>query len=136
MKVLNAKKTCVMLLLMSFTHPVFSQSEEFFGFLKRFATDSLFQYSRIHFPLEIITWNLENDEEVNINIKEDDYSYHPILNYNSECSDGFFFVSPDMPVDVNRMTMEIKGISDESEKYWFHLIEGKWYLIRYRNYDL
>ena len=69
-------------------------------------------------------------------VDKDDALLHSIVNYNSDCSDGYFFVFPDMPLDITRITIEVKGVSDVSDKYWFVLLDGKWYLIRYRNYDL
>lgn len=26
-------------------------------------------------------------------------------------------------------------MTDASDKYWFAVVEGKWYLVKYRNYD-
>ena len=38
-------------------------------------------------------------------------------------------------INVNDMILEIRGITDSSEKYWFSIIDNKWFFVRYRNYD-
>lgn len=130
------RKIYIAFMLMICPLNAISQSEDFFSFLKQFSSDSLFRSTRTQFPLEIITWDLERDEEVKMYVDKDDSLLHSIVNYNSDCSDGYFFVFPDMPLDITRITIEVKGVSDVSDKYWFVLLDGKWYLIRYRNYDL
>ena len=119
------------------THSLYavSQTEDFFTFLKKFSFDTTFQYTRIQYPLEVITWDYENDNEVTININKNNFSLKPIINLNSDCADGFYFVFPNMEIDVKEFILEIKGITDASEKYWFSVVENKWFLVRYRNFN-
>lgn len=128
-------KTILFILFVMHSLGAFSQTEDFFSFIIRFSSDSAFQYSRVMYPLEIISWDYDEDVETSIKIWEKDYSQITLLNLNSECSDGFMYVSPNVPMEVNEMILEIKGLTDASDKYWFAVIEGKWYLVKYRNYD-
>jgi len=115
--------------------PALSQTEDFFSFIISFSSDTSFQKSRVLFPLEIISWDYEKDVEETLMVFEDDYHTIPILNTNSDCSDGFMFVFPNTPMEIKEMALEIRGLTDASDKYWFTVNDGKWYLVRYRNYD-
>lgn len=42
-----------------------SQKEEFSSFLKTFSVDSVFQKSRIKFPIPVVSWDYDTDDEKN-----------------------------------------------------------------------
>lgn len=130
------KKIGTVLFLLTCPLYAFSQSEDFLSFLQRFSSDSAYQITRVHFPLEMIVWDSEKDEEIVIFIDKNHFSPLTVVNYSSDCSDGFFYVLPDIPLEITKMTIELRGISDISDKFWFELVDEKWYLVRYRNYDL
>ena len=117
------------------TVDAFSQTEEFYTFIKQFCLDSTFQQMRTTDPLEVITWDNENDEIKIVFVEKNNLSNKVFPRFNEDCSDGFLFIIPDVPLNVNDMILEIRGITDSSEKYWFSVINNKWFLVRYRNYD-
>lgn len=90
---------------------------------------------RTIYPLEVITWDYENDKESIVFFEKKNLSNQVFPGFNEDCSDGFLFVTPNVPLKVNDMILEIKGITDSSEKYWFSIIDNKWFFVRYRNYD-
>lgn len=47
-----------------------SQTEKFDEFIHRFCTDTSFQFSRTKFPLLCISWNIEEDKQIEIYIKK------------------------------------------------------------------
>ena len=117
------------------TVDAFSQTEVFYTFIKQFCLDSTFQQMRTTDPLEVITWDYENDEIKIVFVEKNNLSNKVFPRFNEDCSDGFLFIIPDVPLNVNDMILEIRGITDSSEKYWFSVINNKWFLVRYRNYD-
>lgn len=135
MKHLQTRIICILFFLVMPTLDAFSQTEDFFTFIKQFCLDSTFQQMRTINPLEVITWDNENDEKKIVFVEKNNLSNKVFPRFNEDCSDGFFFIIPDVSLNVNDMILEIRGITDSSEKYWFSVINNKWFLVRYRNYD-
>ena len=135
MKQLKTRIICFLFFLVMPTVDAFSQTEEFYTFIKQFCLDSTFQQMRTTDPLEVITWDNENDEIKIVFVEINNLSNKVFPRFNEDCSDGFLFIIPDVPLNVNDMILEIRGITDSSEKYWFSVINNKWFLVRYRNYD-
>ena len=135
MKQLKTRIICILFFLVMPTFDAFSQTEDFFTFIKQFCLDSTFQQMRTINPLEVITWDYENDEKKIVFVEKNNLSSTVFPRFNGDCSDGFLFINPDVPLNVNDMILEIRGITDSSEKYWFSVINNKWFLVRYRNYD-
>jgi hypothetical protein len=113
----------------------FSQTEDFYSFIKQFCLDSSFQQMRTIYPLEVISWDYENDDESVAFIDKKDLSNQVFPRFSEDCSDGFLFVTSNVPLKSDDMVLEIRGITDSSEKYWFSVIDNKWFLVKYRNYD-
>ncbi len=117
-----------------------SQKEEFSSFLKTFSVDSVFQKSRIKFPIPVVSWDYDTDDEKTIYLSSTDYRYFPVIDLsNANCiDDGFYFFYPNMETNVplTDMVLQISGITDMYVKYYFKLIDDKWYLVKYFNYDL
>ena len=63
MKQLKTRIICILFFLVMPTFGAFSQTEDFFTFIKQFCLDSTFQQMRTINPLEVITWDYENDEK-------------------------------------------------------------------------
>lgn len=63
MKQLKTRIICILFFLVMPTFDAFSQTEDFFTFIKQFCLDSTFQQMRTINPLEVITWDNENDEK-------------------------------------------------------------------------
>jgi len=53
------------LLFVIFTNLI-AQNEKFDNFINNFCQDSMFQFSRIKFPLLYISWDYDNDREYEI----------------------------------------------------------------------
>lgn len=132
---LKLKTIGILLFLVMPSQNAFSQTEDFYTFIKRFCLDSSFQQMRTTYPLEVITWDYDKDEESIAFIDKKELSNQVFPRFNEDCSDGFLFVTPNVPLTGNEMILEIRGITDSSEKYWFTVIDNKWFLVRYRNYD-
>ena len=113
----------------------FSQTEDFYSFIKQFCLDSSFQQMRTIYPLEVISLDYENDDESVAFIDKKDLSNQVFPRFSEDCSDGFLFVTSNVPLKSDDMVLEIRGITDSSEKYWFSVIDNKWFLVKYRNYD-
>ena len=135
MKQLKTRIICFLFFLVMPTLGAYSQTEDFYTFIKQFCLDSTFQQMRTINPLEVITWDYENDEIKIVFVEKNNLSNKVFPRFNEDCSDGFLFIIPDVPLNANDMILEIRGITDSSEKYWFSVINNKWFLVRYRNYD-
>lgn len=129
------KKISIILFFATPSLNAFSQTEDFFTFIKQFCIDSSFQQKRTIYPLEVITWDFENDKESIVFFDKNNLSRQVYPVFNEDCSDGFLFVTPTVPLKWEDMTLEIRGITDSSEKYWFSIMNNKWFLVRYQNYD-
>lgn len=116
----------------------YSQSEDFALFIKRFSADTAFQKERVVFPIPQISWDYENDKEKTTPIAKEKYRHQTLFDLNSECADGFYFFYPntDTATTVKDMVLQISGITDMYVKYYFKLIDNRWFLIKYLDYDL
>lgn len=116
-----------------------TQNEKFNNFIDEFTTDSVFQFSRIHFPLPYITWDYENnDTEVTYFIQKDKYIFDPLYSQQIKCSDAYsvFYDNFDCEFkDTGEMVFRWVGFTDMDRRYFFKRIEGKWYLIKISSPD-
>jgi hypothetical protein len=107
--------------------------ENFNSFMYQFGSDSEFQKSRIHFPLEFITW--ANPYEIGGEIDtlyiemenwEHDYFYMN-QSYRPQIYDNFDGVLK----DTDERLFQWIGIETGVDvKYFFKRIDGKWFLIK------
>ena len=140
---MKSSKVCMSILFVLFifsANVCSSQTEDFSSFLKEFSIDSVFQKSRIKFPIPIVSWDYDTDAEKTIYLHYEDYRYSPVFDLtNADCTDGgfyFFYPNVDTNIVLTDMVLQISGITDMYVKYYFKLIYNKWYLVKYLNYDL
>ena len=99
------------------------EEEEFSNFIEKFSKDSIFQISRIHFPLNIQLLD-DNFELAEFSIVKDDYS---ILNF-MHPSDFVEFKQKTV-VNENDAFIEVRGTGNGIMiDYLFEKINGKWQL--------
>lgn len=111
---------------------LFSQNEEFKDFWKKFKTDSLFQKSRIMFPLKYNTTYGEDGitDAHDTVIKKSEWEYKDntfwlefkLIN-TSKPAKG------DKPASQERMLEYAPKEENFSSYYFFKLINGKWFLV-------
>ena len=135
---MRLKCTIVFFVFIFSIYASYSQIEDFSIFFMKFSKDSIFQKERVVFPIPQISWDYEKDDEKTVLVQKDDYHYQRIFNLNSECADGFYFFYPnnDTLFFYTDMVLQISGITDMYVKYYFKLIDNKWFLVKYLDYDL
>lgn len=125
---------------MIFIMTLSAQKESFDHFITKFAQDSVFQFSRIVFPLKCITWDLEKDEESFFYLPKDKWKYtrlyykwydkgydgHDVWYDNFDCKFK----------DTGEMVYQVLGFTDMDIRYYFKQIEEKWFLVQFSNYDM
>lgn len=115
----------------------YSQNEKFDEFIHEFCNDSVFQVSRVKFPLLCLSWDMEVDKEIEIYIKKEAYRFDRLF-YNNQ-SDGYtvFYDNFDLKIpDTDEMVFRYKGFTDMDIRYYFKRTSGKWFLIRILDYDM
>jgi hypothetical protein len=75
----------ILILILSFG--ILKAQENFDKFISKFAQDSTFQYSRILFPLNCITWDFENDKEFVFSLKINQWNFDRL--YYDNFSDAY-----------------------------------------------
>jgi hypothetical protein len=107
--------------------------ENFEKFLYKFSTDSIYQISRIKFPLEYKTWKLKRDYLGEIEtklIKQEDWKHDYMFmteSYRPQIFDNFEGILK----DTNERLFCWFGIETGLNiKFFFKRIDGKWYLIK------
>ncbi len=109
-----------------------SQNEQFPDFIDNFTNDSLFQTSRVVFPLPYITWNLEEDKQDTLYITKNKYKFNPLYYSLMRCGEAYPTLYDNFDCkfrDTGEMVFRWIGFTDMDNRYNFKRIEGKWYLV-------
>lgn len=128
----------LLLFLLMLPLSVKSQNEDFDVFIKKFSQDSIFQLSRITFPLTYISWDYEEDEEIITTTQKEQYKFdrlfyslkkkedaYPVFYDNFECKFQ----------DSGERVFQWKGFYSMDRRYYFKRIEEEWFLIKILDYD-
>lgn len=111
--------------------------ENFEAFLNNFSRDSLFQISRVKFPLKVKEIDLESMEEINENksgfkertISKSEYTKLDFTYPNDALTRELDRYSQKNILKNNLMTVEIRGIDNGIySDFYFEKINGKWFL--------
>lgn len=111
--------------------------ENFEDFLKDFSRDSLFQISRIKFPLKVKEIDLESMEEIKVNksgfkertISKSEYTKLDFTYPKDALTRELDRYSQKNILKNNLMTVEIRGIDNGIySDFYFEKINGKWFL--------
>jgi hypothetical protein len=103
--------------------------EDFQVFVEKFSRDSLFQISRVKFPLAVT--ELDNEYE-SVEKKVEKYNYRKIdLRYDNSCANRELskYIEK-IKLEKNKATIEIRGIENGiMTDFYFEKRDGKWRLI-------
>ncbi len=105
-----------------------NKAENFDQFYKRFHTDSLFQMSRITFPLEGLPSFAEEAQFTGERFRwqRDDWEQHLLINY-----DAFPDLSQNLVKEQGQVKESINMGNGFGLERHFALEEGKWFLVFY-----
>ncbi len=113
-------------------------NEDFNIFFMRFMTDSVFQKSRIKYPLKYITWSTNSYGDVDlggeidtIQITEANWQYDPFY-FNNASERTQIYDNFELKFrPSNERLLHWYGIETGGDaKYYFNGFEGKWFLIK------
>jgi hypothetical protein len=105
--------------------------EDFNTFLKFFNKDSVFQVSRVKFPLEITELETDNFESIKRIIKSNNYRMVQLIDNKDAKTAAYSLVTN---VKNNKVIIEIKGIDNGIyNEFEFEKINGKWMLITWND---
>ncbi len=133
------KNLILLFLLLPVSFFAKSQNESFDKFFSKFAQDSVFQLSRVSFPLTCISWDYEKDEEYTTLIQKNSYQYdrlHYSLEMRGEDAFPVFYDNFNCKYrDTGEMVFQWKGFSSGDRRYYFKRIDGEWILVKILDYD-
>jgi len=109
------------------------QKENFDQFLLKFCTDSTFQINRIKFPLEFIGLDYNTYEESKSTIKKEDWKMDYIFMNDTKRSQIYDNFSMQLGDTDERLFQWIGIENGINILYYFKRIQGKWYLIKFKN---
>ncbi len=107
--------------------------EEFDVFLYRFATQPSFQKNRAKFPVEVIRWKDPQSIGYSVgvdNVPSEQWTHEPIFANQALLSQVFNNHSGSIDETDERLFQWIGIENGVSIKYFFNLIDNKWYLTR------
>lgn len=110
-------------------------NESFFVFINEFSNNEDFQMNRTIFPLECVSWDIEKDTTVTFYVNKNEWEYTKLFGDNYE---GYTVVYDNFECefrDTDQRVFQWKGFTDMDIRFYFKRIEGKWFLIKYINYD-
>ena len=108
--------------------------EKFKTFIFDFMNDSIFQSSRIEFPIDVSVTN-EDFETISYKINKSDWQ-HDLMFANSEFRIQFYDNWDARLSKTNQRLIVYHGIDNGIRiEYYFKLIGEKWYLIKYADYS-
>ena len=120
------------LLVVSFSFDSLAQtkSEDFNSFIFEFSTDSVFQISRIHFPLEKITITNDLIDDTSSTIQKSDWK-HSYLFINSSSRTQIYDNFEKKLSDTDERILSFLGIENGLQVYYFFKrLSGKWFLVK------
>ncbi len=126
-----------LILILIFSFCILKAQENFDKFISKFAQDSTFQYSRILFPLNCVTWDFENDKEFAFSLTINQWNFDRL--YYDNFSDAYtvFYDNFDCKFrETDEMVFRWRGITDMDRRYYFKRINDKWYLVKILDYDM
>jgi len=106
-------------------------SEDFNVFFNRFNADSVFQYSRIVFPLKLIIPDQEDDNSITKLLSRKEYKYFDLTKYENEKSIIKKTRLSSAKIKVH-YSVEETGIGLD---YYFINKKGLWWLIFFEDYS-
>jgi len=111
----------------------FGNTESFIPFLKQFMSDSVFQMSRIKFPLEYKTF-YDSDEEnfldTTLILNQSDWRFNSLFNGLKQLTNFSYSWSSEFK-DTDDMLLFVSGVENGIFiQYFFKRIDEKWYLIK------
>jgi len=106
-------------------------SEEFSIFQSQFFSDSIFQVSRIRFPLEFI-----KPDAYPRPIQQADWKFTGHLYWNKTNPSDIHFMLVDVYPGATNTTVNGRLDNGNYEKYYFDLLNGKWFLVKLEIPDL
>jgi len=119
---------------------VFSQTnipEQFESILLNFSSDSLFQISRIEFPVVSVTLDQEYFEEVKSEIQKSNWVFVNLfgeeltrLNFRTQIYDNFELKMDD---SGERVFSSLSIVGGMHIYYYFKRINGKWFLVKFKD---
>jgi hypothetical protein len=115
----------------------FGQNEVFEKFLYKFANDSIFQLSRVEFPLKYFFTNNDTFEDDSTFIMKKDYKFDRLQYSNLDCTDAYSLIYDNFDCkfgDTNERVFRWVGFTDMDMRYYFKRKQGKWYLIKIENW--
>ncbi|WP_377714408.1 DUF4348 domain-containing protein [Pseudofulvibacter geojedonensis] len=116
-------------LLLSFKYPD-TLDNDFKSFLKVFSKDSIFQISRVSFPMKTKVLSSNLDEEVEEIITKDSYPIQEFLIDQIRTNQEYDNYSQEIKVEKDNATIFCQGIDNGIlVEFEFKKIEGKWYLV-------
>ena len=115
------------------------QNENFKEFIYEFTHDTVFQISRVKFPLTYAAWDIEKDKEYSVLIKKEHYRfsilYFELMNNGDDAYTVFYDNFACKFRETGEMVFQWKGFTDMDVRYYFKRINGKWYLVKIFNAD-
>jgi hypothetical protein len=113
------------------------EPESFIKFLQMFMNDSIFQISRIKFPIKISTWTGSEEDSKDTTYLKQKSEWRFITLYNGLDSLTNFSNNWDSDIkDNNQFNIFIGGLGNGiSVDYYFQKIENKWFFIELKDYS-
>ncbi|MEO0331261.1 MAG: DUF4348 domain-containing protein [Bacteroidota bacterium] len=110
-----------------------NDKEDFNIFLDKFVADSVFQISRIKFPVKFVTIDYDTYQQVDTVIVKEKWNYDPI--YLREEKQSQIYDNFDMRLrDTNERIFSWHGIKNGiNVHYYFKRIDGRWYLVAFED---
>ena len=120
-------------LLLLFANACAAQVESFDEFLPKFSNDSVFQMSRVSFPLKHVFLDDDTFELDSTTISKKDYHLNKLYYELYGRSDAFPVLYDNFDLnfrDTNERVFQWKGFTGMDERYYFKRVERKWFLVK------
>ena len=107
------------------------KNEDFNNFFYSFMTDSTFQKSRIKFPFEYHTTDIDSMKELKIIIKETEWEFNPFY-FNTASERTQIYDNFELKYQPsNERLLHWYGVeSGGDSRYFFKGFNGKWFLVK------
>ena len=108
-------------------------NEKFEVFIEKFANDSIFQVSRVSFPLNYVFVDDENFEVRKVKMPKEKYVKTRLFFNLVGCSEAYtvFYDNFNLKLDdTGERVFQWKGFTGMDTRYYFKRISKKWYLVK------